>query len=1181
MSFTPQQQTAIVTHDRNLIIVAGAGSGKTRVLVERYLSLLNAHPDWPLTALVAITFTQEAAQEMRVRVRQTLENSLLQTSDAQAAQSLRERLAQMDTARIGTIHSLCATILRANAAEAALDPGFGVLDEVRARLLLAQAVEAVLAELAVDDPDDLLRLAQAYDERELVETLATPSLVAQDFSSVPNDTESLLDGWRSHWQALAERAVNTIRTAITERYHAPGTDGKALSQRWQDVHNAYEALTLPDATLDQQIDVLRGLAGISLHVGRVSEQRQTERDDLKYIVGVARELIERIYPGPGDDDARAADLLLAWVGMLRRVQARYVVLKQTESALDFDDLEKLTARLLREHPAVRERYRSGEFRHVLVDEFQDTNAAQWEIIQAIADVHQPGSLFVVGDPKQSIYGFRGADVSVFGQVRDQITHAQGQMVPLSRSFRSHRGLVNAFNALFAQIMQTDPASPVAAYQIAYDTPMDAHRDDLPQHATLNLLLVDSDAADDRGERLNAEQKRQWEAYEIGNRLNQMVAEGWPVQDKDSGQPRPMNYGDMALLFRSMTHVALYENVFKVLQIPYVTLAGRGFYDRQEIWDVLNVLRVLVNPADELALASALRSPLFAFSDDLLLLLRMWCPEADDAAVPASLWQALSKATREPGMPELESVHCAQISRAWDVLSALQQLAGRVTIAELLHHLLARTGYLAMLQSLPDGARRRRNVEKLLKIAEDSGLVTLAAFLPYIDSVQEADVREGEALLEAENAVRLMSIHRSKGLEFPVVCLVDAAASQHSRSTPLVMLDECYGMCCKLRDEETGAVAEKQSFAYRMAVDEQKQREEAESLRLLYVAATRARDMLLVSGTARKRKDGWSANGWLGLIVVAAGLLDEGDGALLPVPGAADALLHVAVPTYDPELPLRLQVGSAASPTLPIADPVAPPLMQVVGQPRRALIGHITASQLIDLYEADQAKEPQERRKYRQRLVSDSVDDSPVSAAPRTRPAKPRVTGRVIGNIVHEALRYWHLPETTPDLNTLLETYAWQQHLTDTTDIADAVSSARELLVRFEQSELCDWVRQSKARRFPVYHELPFMLRRTPRLIHGMIDLVFQRTSGEWLIVDYKTSYVPEGRQPQALARHMADHFTLQVGAYAEALTHQLGGHVPEVYVHYVRYNHAVRVPAAIWREKFAALDAVIDDVLGD
>lgn len=1181
MSFTPHQQTAIATHDRNLIVVAGAGSGKTRVLVERYLSLLNAHPEWPLTALVAITFTQEAAQEMRVRVRQTLEKSLTQAIDPRAAQLLRERLAQMDTARIGTIHALCATILRANAAEAALDPGFAVLDEVRARLLLAQAVEAVLAELAVDDPDDLLRLAQAYDERELIETLATPSLIAQDFSSAPTDAETLLDDWRRHWDSVAERAIERMRTEIAGHYHAPGTDGKSLSQRWQEVHDAYEALQLSDASLAQQIDVLRALSGISLKVGRVSQDRQEEHDDLKYIVGVARGLIERIHPGPGDDDARAADLLLAWIALLRRVQVRYVALKQTESALDFDDLEQLTARLLREYPAVRERYRSGEFRHVLVDEFQDTNAAQWEIIQAIADVHQPGSLFVVGDPKQSIYGFRGADVSVFGQVRDQITTAYGQMVPLSRSFRTHRGLVNAFNALFAQIMRTDPASPVAAYQIAYDTPMDAHRDDLPQHASLNLLLVDGEAADDNGDRLNAEQKRQWEAYEIGSNLNQMVAEGWPVQDKDSGQVRPMNYGDVALLFRSMTHVSLYENVFKVLQIPYVTLAGRGFYDRQEIWDVLNVLRVLVNPADDLALASALRSPLFALSDDLLLMLRMWRPEAGSAEGQLSLWQVLSQATREPGTPEFEPVHLAQVGRAWDVLSALQQLAGRVTIAELLHHLLARTGYLAMLQGLPDGARRRRNVEKLLKIAEDSGLVTLAAFLPYIDSVQEADVREGEALLEAENAVRLMSIHRSKGLEFPVVCLVDAAASQHSRSTPLVMVDERYGICCKLRDEETGAVAEPQPFAYRMMVAEQKQREDAESLRLLYVAATRARDMLMISGVARQRKDGWSAGGWLDQILAAAGIADEGDGALLPIPGATDALLHIAVPTYDPELPLRLQAGSAAPPGLSVADPIAPPLMQVVDQPRRALIGHITASQLIDLYEADQAKEPQERRKYRQRLVADSLEDGAVSAGPRTRPAKPRVTGRVIGNIVHEALRYWHLPETTPHLNNLLETYAWQQHLTDPADIDDAVSSARELLIRFEASALCDWVRQSKAGRFPVYHELPFMLRRTPRLIHGMIDLVFQRTSGEWVIVDYKTSYVPKGHQPEALAQHMTDHFTLQVGAYAEALTQQLGGHLPEVYVHYVRYNHAVRVPAAMWREKFAALDAVIDDVLGD
>ena len=311
--------------------------------------------------------------------------------------------------------------------------------------------------------------------------------------------------------------------------------------------------------------------------------------------------------------------------------------KTERAALDFDDLEALTCDLLQDD-AVRDRYLGAEFRHVLVDEFQDTNAAQWAIIQRLADPAVPGCLFVVGDPKQSIYGFRGADVSVFEQVRGVIA-AQGVAVDLDCSFRSHRALVECQNALFERLLVRNAESPVSEYEVAFGGGMVAQRDAAPCDApVIELVLIDKKRLTDDEQDQAA---RRAEAREIARRLKQIVeVERRPIYDKQATLIRAIDYGDVALLLQALTHVTLYEEAFKAEGIPYLTIAGKGYFDRQEVWDLLNLLAALYNPADNLALAAALRSPLFSLSDDALLRLRR-LRDASGGLIP--LWDALDNA----------------------------------------------------------------------------------------------------------------------------------------------------------------------------------------------------------------------------------------------------------------------------------------------------------------------------------------------------------------------------------------------------------------------------------------------------------------------------------------------------------------------------------------------------------
>ncbi len=854
MRATSEQQAAIHIHDKNLIVVAGAGSGKTRVLVERYLQLLASQPRWPINALVAITFTREAAFEMRHRVRLELERRAQGYDGALWAR----HLSQMDSARIDTIHGLCADILRANAAQAGIDPQFKVLDEVEAAILLSESVEDTLA--TIDAP--LSELFAQYDAYRIISELNRMPLVNGPAPPQPPTSAALFATWQRQWDkavfALRERLLGAQEVgALAELRYLPPND--KLTELVEQYHSYLaDILLAKEAAQVQKLLKDCYAAGAVGNKGAVSKwgsqaAKQAAATALRDLRACIKSASDEIGEPPGALDRIAVQVLPLWQRLLRRVQAVYQARKEANAQLDFDDLEQLTAALLQDK-AVQARYRQAEFKHLLVDEFQDTNQAQWRIIQALADLQQGGSLFVVGDPKQSIYQFRGADVSVFNRVSAEIAAREtGQALPLATSFRSHHKLVRQFNHLFERLLTRDESSPVKEFEVVFDAPMRAFRRHSPPDPAIELLLLDCHARDETGERklergrqkrYSSDEMRHWEAYAIGQRVKELIAQKRQVYDKEKAKWRDIAYGDIAILFQSLTQVTLYEAVFKAQQIPFLTVAGRGYYDRQEVWDMLNLLRFLHNPADNLSLATALRSPIFAFSDDLLFALRLIKADGDKGSAPRPLWQALQVAVDgEPlGISEADK---PLLRHALATLTDLRRLAGRVTISELLRRALARTNYMAILTGLPDGARRRGNIEKLLQLAEDSGKITLGKFSQYLADLTAREVREGEALLEAGNALRIMSVHASKGLEFPLVILADTTWERGYIGAPILLDDPEFGLSCQVYDPEEAKLAS--GFAHRRNRDLQARKEAAERKRLLYVAATRAQDYLLISG----------------------------------------------------------------------------------------------------------------------------------------------------------------------------------------------------------------------------------------------------------------------------------------------------------------------------------------------
>lgn len=854
MTFTPQQRDAIELHG-HLAVTAGAGSGKTRVLVERYLQLLVA--DGTADRLLAITFTEKAAREMRDRVRATLEARARVAPLAERA-AWEELRARVEAARIGTIHSFCATLLRAHPVESGVDPQFSVLDEVESSFIIREAVEVALAQ-ALATGHVLTPLLSEYGPAEL-RTLLTDFLrqggaVEDALALLPATPAALVSQWSAltdtarytAWQMMcATDAWQTATTTITQLApHAPTNDGLAEQLR-------AVAAWLATIKEDDHYQGVAPLPSIRLNVGSKARWGQAEPlDAAKEALLVLRETYQtykQLLSLTPDSalEMRAAQTLFGLATIYRLARSCYEQHKAQLAALDFDDLERHAAKLLR-LAAVRTRWRS-ELRAVLVDEFQDTNGTQRDILFALVGTpsvphHDAPALFIVGDGKQSIYRFRGAQVRVFRDVVTDVAQLGGHTIDLATSFRAHTQLVTWVNTVSKTLMQRE--GPLRPYETPF-VPLIPHRPTAPFTPCVELHLVNAKTVGIQ---------RELEAQVIAQRLKSLVAgdAGPLVYDERTQDWRCPRYGDIAMLFQASTVFDIYEAALRAAGIPFLTTAGRGFYGQKEIQDLINLLRLLDDPSDELALVGVLRSPLFALDDATIVALRF--------ANPHSLWTALMHAERP----------VAACFARTTLQELIEQRSGSTTV-ELLRTALDRTGYMATISGLTYGERRRVNIEKFLAAARLTGTLGPGVFRDYLDQLVRSEPREGEAPLEAGDSVRLMTIHRSKGLEFPIVCLPDLGHQTRGQSEAWLIHPEA-GMTIQLRST-VGEPA--RSVAYQLAHNEEQLMEEAERERLFYVALTRSRDYLLLSGPAPKRQ----GTTWMHRLISALGWSSDA----LPIPG---------------------------------------------------------------------------------------------------------------------------------------------------------------------------------------------------------------------------------------------------------------------------------------------------------
>jgi ATP-dependent helicase/nuclease subunit A len=854
-SLTDQQRRALAVTDASVALSAGAGCGKTMVLTERFLAALEESGGRPLRGLVALTFTEKAARELRRRIRDRCRARLVAGEDARRWWTI---LRGLDAAPIGTFHEFCARLLRRHALQVGVDPEFAIFDEAIAGALRDEAVRAAMRRLLAAHDPDLIELATDYGLRQVREALgrlagARGAVGLEAWSQ--QDPQAIVDRWRSLlddrlWPAVRGRAGRLVGHC-RHLLEAMDCDHARIRERRAAVLESLKVLdpgaaSCPADRLDELVELLR----VNDLPRKGSWPSEEIYEEVKQAFTALREHIkDQIKPALAWDEPEAraaAERSLQFARLALAVRRENEQLKRRRRGLDFDDLLILSRDLLRDHPEVALADRDAPDRpvieFVLVDEFQDTDGVQGEVLRLLSGSEfLSGRLFLVGDVKQSIYRFRGAEPSIFHRWRSEFP--QSGRLHLTENFRSVPGVIRFINALFGEeFLDVDPVDePGAGHRL-----LPIRREDTCQPAVEFLWPAGPDPRDEPATKPPAHQRRMIEARGLARRLRQRLDEGWPIFDRTAAAPRPAHAGDIALLFRAMTDLWPYESALADAGFDYHTIGGSAFYAQQEVHDVINLLSVVEDPFDEVALAGALRSPFFGVSDEGLFWL---ATTFEDGGLTAGIH-------RLDEITQLSPRDRQRTARALDLLSRWRAGKDRVPMAQLVAQALDESGFEAALVCEFLGERKLANTRKIVRLARDfdqQGGFTLGDFVARLRADLENEPREEQAATtdEAGTSIRLMSIHQAKGLEFPIVVLPDLARAPSSRS-PLVACHPELGLVVRPpqpapgTSEATVDPTTPRDFAWQAYLTLERADDERESLRLFYVAATRARDALVLS-----------------------------------------------------------------------------------------------------------------------------------------------------------------------------------------------------------------------------------------------------------------------------------------------------------------------------------------------
>ncbi len=1065
MTFVPSDEDARrrtrEDHATSLVLEAGAGTGKTTLLVDRILSLVLTGTA-TLLDVAAVTFTENAAATMKLRLRERLEEARAQKALSEAERSrAASALEVLERAQVSTLHALCTSILQERPLECRVVPGFRVADESETDALFGASWDEWLAErLGAGDPvlaeairaEIPLESPFEYGEKGSLRGLARTLLEERDLEPIVSEEVPDPESWRRELEGHALRGLELASRAKAADTLAPKL--QALGEF---------AVGARDLGGD---DLARYLARIPKIAGRVGQKPKWPSDEA---LEEARQIaFWTTEAGVAWNGALGSHLHARLVRTLLGVIRLYEEKKKALGVLDFLDLLLLARDALRDNGSVRA-YFASRFRFVIIDEFQDTDPLQVEIAELLSQ-GSPGALVIVGDAKQSIYRFRRAEVTLLTRLSREAANRPGHAVlHLTQNFRSRPAILRFVNRAFSTLIQASEESDQPAYE-AIDPPPGLSDDP----SVLELRFDAPEFTEARNDLLVAE------AAALGSFAARVADGGYTVRDPSDGRARRSRAGDVMVLSPRLTQIRPLEEALAASGLRFTVEGGKSFFGRQEVHEALAVLRAIDDRSDRVALVAALRSSFFGVSDAAIVahvLSEGRLLIAPDAATPST-----SPLLRE-ALACLHSLHLERL---------------RLSVPALVERLYEATGVLASLTATRRGESQVANLEKVVALARRAsalGALTLRGFTSLLEErasgfSEEPDLpttRPGDP-----DTVRILSIHRAKGLEAPIVVLYDQSANLQTRADVIPLWGE--------GKVAVGFVEGCRPPGWTRFQERDKARAWAEGRRLLYVACTRARDLLVVP---RPPADARAGTFWRDLW-----------------------------PFLDASPPTDVVVLEASS--LPVPDRTAP----------RVDLDRVASA---DGGDATAARWSAARRELLEGAAHRPF--VPVSAtrfAARTAPppvTSPSPRGRDFGSLVHQVLEW--IPLDAPEQADAIAQALGPRFGLD----AGSARRAGEHVASVLGSPVMERARRSER----VWRELPLWFPEGPELIEGIVDLVFEE-SGRLVVVDYKTDAVGE---EQAIAQ--AAHHARQLQLYGRGLTQALGLPVAERFVLFTALGRAVNV----------------------
>ena len=1078
-----EEQLAAVESAGDTFVSAGAGTGKTSVLVERYVGAV-CERGLDVDSILVITYTRKAAGELRSRIRAAL-----------VARGRSDLARELDGAWISTIHGFCARILRAHPFALGLDPRFRELEDAGAAVLRGEAFGRALEAFCASGDPERVRLLATYRADGLRRMLTSVY-------------ETLRSAGRELVLELGQRpSVGEAVARFREEAGVLAADESATPTQRE---TAAEALRLvPDGAAPELVVDLSGLQCRGLRAASYEEARKAaERAALEELAADDRDLLQELLEG---------------------FAAEYAAAKRRESVVDFEDLQLAARDLLRDHADVRDAVRL-RFRMIMVDEFQDTNRLQCELIDLVT--HPDATeVFTVGDEFQSIYGFRHADVEVFRERRAQA----GNLLTLRCNYRSRPQVLAAVNHLFTESFG-DEYQPLTA-SAEFADPVFGH--------PVELLVTDKASYKEAGEHW-----RQGEAGAIAARVRELV---------DSGEALP---GEIAVLFAAGTDAERYEEALRLAGLPTYRATGRGYFGQQQVADLLAYLRLLHNRYDDVALATVLASPFVGVSNDTLVFLRRNAPRRP-------LFTPLERGVPEGTSPDDERLLRAFLQR----YARLVHLSMRVGLERLCEHVLGEHDYDLAVLARWDGSRRFANLRKLARLAGEYEAIRgtdLPGFVRFVREQEALGAKQLEAVAEEEGAeaVRLLTIHAAKGLEFKVVVVADAGrdtGGPRGGDEIVALSDGRFGfrMVHPTRGDRQPV------FEWETVRAAERDQERAERLRLYYVAMTRAIDRLIVSGAIdpERAADRETPIGWvLDRLAANADVGAAGTDPLELERGAARFLLRVQryrPPAEEVAAPIDV-LGLAAGDQLPLfsdlpggslAAGIELPPLPAVPEPPLHDVRRLSYS-AIALFE---------RCSYRY-FAERVLGLSPVPRRPGPTGEEGRLAGHELGDAVHRLLEDVPLDAPAPPERSVLGAAVLAWYPTATPAELDRIA---ELVEAYCTSALARRIAGLRGAR----PERPFAFEHDGVLLHGRLDVLW-REDGKAFVLDYKSN-VLDGAEP---AEVVDAEYRLQRLVYALACLRDGADEVEIAYQFLERPDDVVS--RTFTRDDLEALESELSEAIG-